>query len=620
MTAKWLGGHTYTPGSLVIPTTSGAVQQIQPDNPGFETGDLTGWTTADPGRWIVGANKYEGSFGVRVSGNGQTSMASDTKPTIQVGQNVSVTAKASITNAGTDDAHFQVVLQFFDAGGALLPGFIVGNEIQGKGGSWKISTASGAAPPGAATFNISLSCNPGAHGSVVDIDAIAYVYAFAPPNPGIVYKATQAAAAKSASTEPNWPGVVGVPIVDGGVTWEGELATRVVWTAHPLAKSGDTEPDWPTDNGGAVHDGTIDWIAQTPQITDPNCPHSKIVQIAASKIYAADNDIIRYCATVNPLDWSTKNDAGYLPYGLQTYGSNPCAVMSLYRSNIAAFNAEGFQNWQVDEDPANTTLLDALPIATTWNAAAAPTATDLFFLSSKGFRSVGIAATGVSLQNGDVGMPIDVLVQAALARSIANNDPPVSTYIPAEAQFWGSFGDNYVDGVATTAEVFVYTLNKPGAPGKWSRYLFPFRIDDFTQRSDHLYMRSGNGVMRVEPGVMVDMQGATGEGGFIETPFDGVVQWPWLDMGSPGVVKQFIGFDIIGSGTPTIDVGYDQSNLSAFTTPFDVSPDTVPGMIVPLPMMAPSFSFRATYKGGDSGQKWQLQAVNLYFQDMRKTA
>src|SRR5690606_3282256 len=108
--------------------------------------------------------------------------------------------------------------------------------------------------------------------------------------------------------------------------------------------------------------------------------------IAASKVFCADDDIVRYSATVNPLDWSSSDDAGYLPTGLQNYGANPVEAMGLYRGNLVVFNAEAFQLWQVDEDPASMALLDALPMGSTQHHAMAPVSNDLFFLASQGVR------------------------------------------------------------------------------------------------------------------------------------------------------------------------------------------------------------------------------------------
>jgi hypothetical protein len=592
----WQAGKSYVPGSLVHPATAAITTPVLV-NPDFESGN-TGWTTT--GTWSIDNTgiPYSGAWDATCTAAGEilnTEVA-------QVAPGYVVTASCAVKSSGTTGNNAQVMIVWFDQSMNRLTGL----EAKGNGNSLhdtqQISTVTAVAPANAAFLKI------GANGIIVGagysvVDAFSVNYAHSTPS-GLIYKATQAATGKSGNSEPVWPGV-GVSVTDNQVTWEGVIATRLVWKAVPLLKSGSTEPTWPQAVGAAVHDGTIDWIASSAQITDPNCPHSKIVAIAAGKVYAGDNDIIRYCATVNPLDWSTANDAGYLPFGLQTYGSNPVAAMNLYRANLVPFNAEGFQMWQVDPDPANTALLDALPIASSYNKALAPVANDLLFLSSQGVRSIGIAASSTNLQAGDVGMPIDVLVKAALATT---TDEPRATFLPALGQFWLAI--NAAD--RASCSVFVYTINQVGQVGKWSRYVFPFPIDEFAQLNDHLYLRSNDDVLMYDDTVTQDFADDARA-----VVFDGIVQWPWLDMGAGGVNKQLVGFDLVGSGAPTFAIGYDQSNGGLFTTDFAVPADSVPGMIIPLPIVAPSMSVRVTYPGG---QTWKLQAINLYLQGQRTGA
>jgi hypothetical protein len=168
--------------------------------------------------------------------------------------------------------------------------------------------------------------------------------------------------------------------------------------------------------------------------------------------------------------------------------------------------------------------------------------------------------------------------------------------------------------MSTTA--WVYTMTRLGEVGAWSRYVFPFAITDFTQQGDHLYIRAGDDVLQVDASVTSDYYGRAVEDGDA-VDFDGIVQWPWLDFGQPGVTKKLLGFDVVGTGVPTVQVGYDQTTPATFTTGFDVLADTVPGGIIPLSVMAPSMSLKITYAGG---QAWQLQAVSLYLQDQRRTA
>lgn len=159
--------------------------------------------------------------------------------------------------------------------------------------------------------------------------------------------------------------------------------------------------------------------------------------------------------------------------------------------------------------------------------------------------------------------------------------------------------------------VMVYTMSRTGEVGAWSRYVFPFRIDNFCQMGDALYIRAGDDVLKVDESADMDFDGDDRA-----ATFDGIVQWPWLDFGSPGITKQLAGLDISTMRAVNVDVqvGYDQRSTSAFTTAYSVPGDTVPGTFIPLPCLAPSFSLKLTLSSLDF---WQLQAVTVYFTDQR---
>lgn len=597
MTDKWQAGKTYVPGSLVVPSTAQQQANTQPQNPGFETGDLTGWSTSDPARWaVLSGGAYNGTYYAQTSGSGLTSLSNDERVPVKPGQQATVSAMGSITNHGTDDAGFQVVLNWYDSGGAELPEYVPGNLVSGKGGYWTASSASGRAPTGAATFGISLSVSNGTHGSTVAWDQASFALAIQSIPQGLVYKATQAAPGKSGSAEPAWPGTTGVPVTDNEVTWEGVIATRLVWKAVPLLKSGATEPTWPEATGATVHDGTIDWVASTAQITDANCPQSKVVAIMASKVFAADGDIVRFSATVNPLDWTTSQDAGYLPTGLQQANANDAAVLAPYRSNLTVFNASSFQNWQVDPDPAAMAILDQMEgIGSNWQQAAQPVGNDLYYLSQLGVRSVSIAAGTDNLAAGDVGMPIDELVRAAVKLDSTILGPRAA-YYPSAGQYWLAVAPTGTDPV-----VFVHTLN--GGKGKWSRYLFPFSVDAFSQLGNDLYIRHGDEVSVVDESVATDDK----DGASID--FAGTVWWPWLDNGAPAQTKMLESVEYVGTGqAPSISIGYDQRDPNAFTMPYLIDADTLPGDPIPIPVAAPTMSVKLQFAGGAA---WSVQQVSL---------
>ena len=158
-----------------------------------------------------------------------------------------------------------------------------------------------------------------------------------------------------------------------------------------------------------------------------------------------------------------------------------------------------------------------------------------------------------------------------------------------------------------TDTVFVYTMNRGVQGGAWGRYVFPFTIEHFTHLENTLYMRHGDIVSYVVETAIDD----DGVG------YEGMIQWPWLDFEQPGVNKMLQSFDIVGKGTSSIEIGYDQSNFGSFTTPYAIPVDSYPGQVIPFNLLGPSFSVRLTY---DASQAWQWNALNLHLSEMRPTS
>lgn len=154
--------------------------------------------------------------------------------------------------------------------------------------------------------------------------------------------------------------------------------------------------------------------------------------------------------------------------------------------------------------------------------------------------------------------------------------------------------------------VFVHALT--GRSGKWSRYTFPFAIEAFAQLDNDLYIRSADKLLRVVDGLLTDH--VDGD----EVGFGAVQQWPWIDLGTPGATKQMVGMDLVASGDTTLAIGYDQTDLSKFTTGYTINPDTMPGGMVPFPLMAPTFSLKIAFAPGTA---WKVRSATLYVNETR---
>lgn len=439
----WQPGYLYQPGDIVQPITAPSATAAQVQNGDFAAGNVNWDFTGGAEFSLTGGYSGNGNC-VRMPGSVADGLALNRTKLVVPSTGSTFDASAMINQGASIRGATRgwVEVRWFDINDALISSER-GNVVDdGSGGAWHQSKVTATRPAGAAYARAGIALFSVAdHSHPIWGDNLTVSGTFAGLPDGLVYRAVQEESGYSDSTEPVWPPILGQQVIDKDVIWEAVASTRVTWEASPLYVSGQTEPVWPTDIGGFVKDGTINWKTISRRVEDVNCPDSNIVVIGASKVFVGDDDIVRYSATVNPLDWTSEDDAGYLPTGLQNYGSNPVAAMGLYRGNLVVFNSEAFQLWQIDEDPASMSLIDALPLGSTHHRSIAPVANDLFFASSQGVRSIGIAASSTNYQAGDVGMPIDELVREPLRAVLAGQSKILGAWFPGGGQFMLGFTD-----------------------------------------------------------------------------------------------------------------------------------------------------------------------------------
>lgn len=428
--AAWRPATAYTKGATVSPNGTQGSVPVPILNGNFNSGD-TAWTK-DTGWAISTGDAYEGTHKGIYTGTGAGTIKVSGTYASTPGQVITATIKAKVLDA-TDGA--TAFLKWYDASNVLIS-TTTGLESSVETGVWMQLTVVGQAPANTATvvFGVEATRTVGAN---VMVDDARWDYAAPIVARRLAYRAVQDAAGVSGVVEPSWPTTLGARVNDGTVIWETVELDWIEWTARPILESGLTEPVWPTSVGGFVGDGTINWECTSRRVEDEKCPNTKVVCIINSKVFAADGDIVRYCATAMPLDWTTASDAGYLPTGLQQANANDMAVLYPYRGNLCAWNANCFQMWQTDPDPTQMALLDQMDgIGSMHPLAARAVGNELYFLANQGIRSVGIANAAQNLQAGDVGMPIDLLVQAAMVQWAIDGKKALSTYWPGMGQYW----------------------------------------------------------------------------------------------------------------------------------------------------------------------------------------
>ena len=338
-------------------------------------------------------------------------------------------------------------------------------------------------------------------------------------------------------------------------------------TAGGGGSSGGSEPAWPTVVGVTVVDNALTWTCRAYNITDVNCPNSKSLIKQKQSIIAIDGENVDYSATSDVKDWTTANDAGFLATGLQQAGATDAIAVAEYQDQLVVFFKDGIQVWFFDPTPTNIALTQRIfNIGTRYRRAHHQLAGDLVFLADSGFRSLTISSQFENMREEDIGSPIDDLV----VPYITDNISPISVYYPRLGQFWSIIG----------AVAFVYTFSKISKVTAWSYYEFPFTIDDAATLNGELYLRSGDAVYRVNDSIYTD------DGNTITVS----VRLPFLTAKEEGVLKQFYGVDTVCEGTAEIKFLYDPNDETKETDFVQMLGDTYPKGLMPMEMTCEKIS------------------------------
>lgn len=589
MTQVWQPGFTYVPGSLARPTGGQAQVQTYPLNNDFQgSPDLTGWTVAGAAGWSVVTDKvYDGTKAAKYIGNGLSSLVNNVRAPVVPGQSITAFCVISLDHIASKVSAGRILIHWYDVNNALISYSGGATIYQNNAGNWQQSIVTGSAPAGAAFASIAISANADAS-SFVRVDGTGWYYTYAGPPDGLVYKAVQASPGKSASTEPAWPPVLGQTVVDNQVTWEAVLATQIVWTARPVNRSGVAEPVWPAAIGGVVHDGTIDWTVTTPAVYDPKCPQSIQVAIASGKVFAGDKDITRYSVTMNPLDWSTPEDAGFIAHGLQSVQEPNVTCLNVYRGNLAILTASNIQLWKADPDPLAILILDTVEsVGTTYARGGVPVSQDVFFVSQQGIRSISVSASQEAMGEGDIGNPVDTVVRELLG---ADSDP-VAVFFPNLGHSLFFFGN----------QALVLFQNKLAKITGWALYVLPITVTDAATLDGDLYVRDATDIYWMDVGSKADFGGS----------FQVVLEWQYLDFGKPGSRKTFMGVSMESDATGTVSAAYAIQDTDRRTGEKRL-PRKGSDAFMSMSFVAKQAAFRLTF---DSTDMDSFTRATVFFQD-----
>ena len=98
----------------------------------------------------------------------------------------------------------------------------------------------------------------------------------------------------------------------------------------------------------------------------------------------------------------------------------------------------------------------------------------------------------------------------------------------------------------------------------------------------------------------------TDDGGDYEV----LIQIPWMNFKTPGVLKHMYGIDIAMDGECFISVGMDARHPDSFTDEVRVAGNTYGGGLIPIECCGTEFSFRFR---NVTNQPFQLNALTVYY-------
>jgi len=398
---------------------------------------------------------------------------------------------------------------------------------------------------------------------------------------GYRYEAT--VAGNTGATQPVWPTTNGATVVDGTVTW----------TCRNYNSTSAVQPTWPTTLAGTVNDGGVTWTAFTFAVDDANCPHTKEVTKISSKMWAkgVNGDVIRFCRTNFPRDWTTSNDAGFLPVGLQQSGAADATALGFYSNRLVVFFADSSQIWQVDVDPAKHAFLQAVDVGSVLPYSHANMSGDVFFLSPAGVRTITRQDVTTNLIDADVGSPID--------RNLLDGDFIVLAN--AKAQYYRGGGQYWL---YSGNKAMVFTFSRTSGVSAWSLYEYPFNLDYMDELNAELYIRSGDNVYKVDRTVKTD------DG--VKYPVD--IEMTYLDFKQPGILKQILAMDAVVTGQCQIAHRFDPRNTDLITDPpVTVQGDTRPGYLYPVELLATNL---APVLRNYDDQEFELHQLTYYFESL----
>lgn len=261
------------------------------------------------------------------------------------------------------------------------------------------------------------------------------------------------------------------------------------------------------------------------------------IQTHKNKMYVgAGNDLFFSCVAApnlyrdNVVGATTNTGSGVINMSAQASNEESIAGLGVYQNSLAIFTRNSTQVWSMSADPALSVQLQTLDNTGTRSPKSirAFGDLDLFFLNDSGVRSLRARDSSNSASVTDVGTPIDDLIigdMSALSDEIVQRS--ASAIEPKDGRYILSMDDTQ----------YVFSFFSTSGISSWSTYAFGQNISDFAVKNGRLYGRADN---------VIYLSGGVDDTTFVTDPV--TIEMPYLDAGSIGTWKRWLGIDVVLEG------------------------------------------------------------------------
>ncbi len=401
-------------------------------------------------------------------------------------------------------------------------------------------------------------------------------------------------------------------------------------------------------------------------IQDRSCPNGIPTLKIEGKMFSGENDSVPFSASENVRNWTLANDAGSLGTGRRQKGSETVIALGQYqKKGLVVFHIDGSQLWDVDPDPALHVYKQGLVgTQTRYPRSIAPLFSDLYYLSDAGFRSISESVLSDNKAEVDVGSPLDSEVVQDLVPGIT----PIGTFYHKGGQYWCCIGGKtYVFTSSRTAKISAWSVYQypfsVSDVAELDGVLYLRTADRVLKVDDTVYRDSvetgkaivgfadnGSGGTRVESTghgravgdeVIIATSGAGTYAGthiitavsdanhfdiavaFVAddgattytagTIFETEIGLPFVNGKKPGLSKQWLGFDLVATGTWDVSFKYNPNDQTLETQSVELSGDTSFDEMNPMEMISTSI---APVLKNNRNEERQFDALTLYFETL----